>query len=163
MSVTQNILRTYTAPRKVMQGILAAGQREDCAIAILAAAVILIFVAQLPRLSREAFVSGQPVDMLIGGALMGWVCIFPIFAYGLAALSHIVARVFGGKGSWYGARIALFWTLLATGPLWLLNGLVAGFLGDGLPLKITGGLLLLAFFGYWALSLSVAERSPLGA
>ena len=87
---------------------------------------------------------------------MSW----PLMAYGLAGLSHLVARAFGGRGSWYSARLALFWTLLATTPAWLLHGLVAGFIGPGPALQAVGGLLLVAFLTIWSLTLREAERAP---
>ena len=58
-----------------------------------------------------------------------------------------------GQGSGLGARLALFWALLVTVPLWLLNGVVAGFIGEGLQVNITGGLLVVAFFWIWISSL----------
>jgi len=65
----------------------------------------------------------------------------------------------GGKGTWFGARLALFWSLLASTPLILLHGLVAGFIGDG-PVQMAVGLLWLAvFLWFWLSCLRRAERS----
>ena len=85
--------------------------------------------------------------------------IWPLMAYGLAGLTHLVARLLGGRGSWYSARLALFWALLASSPAWLLHGLVAGFIGPGPALSVVGGILLLAFLTIWALCLAEAERA----
>ena len=54
MSVALDILRTFRAPRAVLRKRIASGAREDRALAILMGACLLIFVAQWPRLSREA-------------------------------------------------------------------------------------------------------------
>ena len=54
-----------------------------------------------------------------------------------------------GKGSAYGARLALFWALLASSPLILLHGLTAGFIGPGLELQIVGLLWCVIFFWFW--------------
>ena len=77
--------------------------------------------------------------------------------YALAALSHLVARAAGARGTWYDARLALFWALLAASPLWLLNGLVAGFVGPGLQQDIVGGVALLAFLALWLRGLWALE------
>ena len=162
MAISAEILRTYRAPREVMRRLLAAGQREDRAIAYLMAACAIIFVAQWPRLRRAAMENpeGPPFEAQMSGALLGWIFIAPLLFYGIAALSHLVARLFGGQGTWWGARIALFWTLLAVSPLMLLNGLVAGFVGEGMQLNITGALTVLAFCTIWGISLVEAERAP---
>ena len=46
------------------------------------------------------------------------------FLYLVAGLSHLIARLVGGRGDWYRARMALFWSLLASTPLILLNDLI---------------------------------------
>lgn len=158
MSVTYDIVSTWRAPRATMRRLLAAGQREDRAIVFLIAACSLIFVAQWPRLARQAYIDDSvPLQALLGGALFGWVFLAPLFFYGLAAFSHLLARMMGGKGTWYGARLALFWALLSVAPLGMLQGLVAGFLGAGAALNIVATLLLVAFFVIWLLSLAEAE------
>lgn len=141
-----------------MRRLLAAGPREDRALAILMGACLLVFIAQWPAISRRAHLEELELNALLAGALFGWLFIAPLGLYLLAALSHLVAKLFGGKGGWYGARLALFWSLLASTPLILLNGLVAGFIGKGAALSIIG----LAWFGvflwFWLSSLKVAEQ-----
>ncbi len=121
----------------------------------------LIFVAQWPRLSREAYLDPSvPLDARIGGALMGWLFLVPLAAYGIAAATHLAARLFRGAGTWYSARLAFFWTILATSPAWLFHGLVAGFIGPGPAHTVVGALLLLAFVSIWGICLREAERGP---
>ena len=164
MALTSDILVTYRSPRAVMRKHLALGLREDRALMFLAIACVLIFVAQWPRLRREAFLDDAvPFNALLGGALMGWLFIAPLVLYGIAALSHLIARALGGQGSWYSARLALFWSLLAASPLWLLNGLVAGFIGPGLQLGLTSAIALAVFLIFWGLSLIEAEKPPVPA
>jgi len=160
MPVTRDITATYRGPGRVMQRLLQMGQREDRALAILMAACVVVFIAQMPRLAREAHLSGQELNMLLGGTLLAWVIIAPLIFYLLAALSHMVARLLGGKGDWFGARLALFWALLASCPLILLHGLVAGFVGPGPALDIVGLLWLVVFGWFWASGLRQAERAP---
>lgn len=160
MPVTSDIGATYRGPGRVMDRLLAAGQREDRALAILMAFCVLIFIAQMPRLSREAHLTGQELNVLLGGTLMAWIFIAPLLLYGLAAASHLIARAFGGQGSWYGARLALFWSLLASAPLLLLHGLVAGFVGPGAALQSVGFVWFAVFGWFWVTCLRRAERSP---
>lgn len=158
MPVTSDITATYRGPGRVMRRLLAMGQREDRALAIVMAACVLVFIAQLPRLAREAHLTGRELNMLLGGTLLAWVIIAPLLLYLLAAMSHGVARLLGGQGGWYGARLALFWSLLASTPLILLHGLAAGLIGPG-PAQDGVGLLWLAVFvWFWAASLRQAER-----
>lgn len=159
MPVTTDILATYRGPGRVINRLLEMGQREDRALAILMAGCSIVFVAQMPRLAREAHLTGQELNMLLGGALLGWIIIAPLMFYIIAAVSHIVAQIFGGRGEWYGARLALFWALLAASPLLLLQGLVAGFIGPGTELNIVGGLWVAVFSWFWISGLRQAERS----
>lgn len=153
-----DIVATYRSPRRVMRRHLAMGVREDSALVYLFAACGLIFVSRWPDLRRQAFVDDSvPFDALIGGALLGWLFIAPLALYALAAGSHLLARAMGGQGSWYTARLALFWALLAAAPLWLLNGLVAGFIGAGTQLTLTGVLALAVFLIFWGINLHQAE------
>lgn len=158
MAVTGDILATWRRPRRVMRRLLAGGAREDRALAILMGACAVIFVAQWPRLARDAHLDPSvPLDARLAGALLATVFILPLLAYGLAALSHVLARALGGRGTFAGARVALFWSLLATAPLMLFQGLVAGFLGPGPGLTLLGLVVLAAFLAIWGASLRVAE------
>src|SRR5690554_7026923 len=120
MSVSGDILGSYRSPRAVVRGLLAQGRREDRALVWLLLACGLIFVAQWPRLARVAHVSDEvPLAALMAGALFGWMFLAPLALYGLAAVLHLGLRALGRGGSMYGARLALFWSLLAVSPLWL--------------------------------------------
>ena len=50
-----DILRSYRTPRRVLRERIGTKAREDRAFATLMAGCVLTFVAQWPRLSREAF------------------------------------------------------------------------------------------------------------
>ena len=164
MAVTDDIVRTWRGPRAVMRDLLAHGRREDRAFAYLMAACFLIFIAQWPRLSRRAqgfeLPEGaeQPVlEQLVAYEMLSWLIVWPLLFYGLAALSHLAARAIGGQGTWYTARLALFWSLLASVPVLLLHGLTAAFMGPGTELSIVGGIWVLAFGTIWIQSLREAE------
>ncbi|MCV2890121.1 YIP1 family protein [Ruegeria aquimaris] len=158
MPVTADIVATYRGPRRVMRRLLDMGPREDRALALVMAFCVIAFVAQMPALARRAHLEQLELDMLMGGALLGSVIILPLVLYTLALLSHWVARVLGGRGTAYAARLALFWSLLASTPLLLLNGLVAGFIGPGPALSIVGLLWMVVFLWFWLSNLYQAER-----
>jgi hypothetical protein len=158
VSVVLDIAEAYRRPAPVFRRRLGAGAREDRALAILMAGCLLVFVAQWPRLQRLAFETGEELPPLIGGALFGWLFVMPLVAYALGAATHLIARLLGGRGTGYAARLALFWALLVASPLWLLWGLVAGFIGDGPQLAVVGAVALGAFLVHWSLNLWTAER-----
>lgn len=159
MPVTRDIAATYRAPRAVFRRLLSLGPREDRALAILMAGCVIVFVAQWPRLSREAHLTGQELNPLLGGTLMAWVMIAPLLFYVLAFLSLLVLRALGRRCGGYATRIALFWAFLAASPLILLHGLVAGFLGEGIELSVVGALWVGVFLWFWISNLREAGWS----
>src|SRR5690606_16239719 len=127
MAVTDDILATYRGPGRVARRLLAGERHEARALAYLLAGLIVAYVALLPLF------------------------------YGLAALSRLVARAFGGRGSYFAARIVLFWAFLAATPLMLLRGLVAGLAGPGPGLVAVSVLVFAVFLWFWLAGLAVAE------
>jgi len=156
MAVTTDIVASYRRPRAVMRRLLAMGVNEGRALAILMAGCGVTFIAQWPRLAREAHLTGQELNPLLGGALLGWVVIAPLAFYLIAYLGHLACRVFGGSGDGFAARLALFWAWLAASPLLLLYGLVAGFVGKGPGLTLVGAVWLAVFSWFWLSNLREA-------
>ncbi|MEZ5768145.1 MAG: YIP1 family protein [Paracoccaceae bacterium] len=154
----RDIAEAYRRPAPVFRRRLGEAPREDRALAVLMAACLMVFVAQWPRLQRLAFETGEDFEPLVGGALFAWLFVMPLVAYALGTLTHVIARMLGGQGSAYAARFALFWALLVASPLWLLSGLVAGFIGEGPQLALVGAVALGAFLVHWTLNLWTAER-----
>ncbi|MCK0143734.1 YIP1 family protein [Aliiroseovarius sp. F20344] len=157
MSVLQDMVKTYRNPRAVFRRRVGEGPREDRALAVLMFACALVFAAQMPRLARQAHETGEELNMLLAATLLGWLFIMPLVLYALGTITHLIARVFGGRGSAYTARFALFWALLCAAPIWLLWGLVAGFIGPGVQLSLVGLLALVVFILFWSINLREAE------
>lgn len=157
MAITRDIAATYRGPGGVIRRLLMVGPREDRALAILMAGCAMMFIGDWPRLAREAYLTGRELNPLLGGALFGWIVIAPLILYVIALVSHWIARVFRGRGTGYGARLALFWALLAASPLVLLRGLVAGFIGAGPGLTAIEVIWLVAFGTFWGFGLKEAE------
>ncbi|QQA44694.1 YIP1 family protein [Pelagovum pacificum] len=166
MPVTTDIVASWRRPRTVMRRFLDQGQREDRALIFLMTACFLLFIAQLPRLSRivagfEELPGGETPEFtaLVAYAFFGSMFVLPLVFYGLAGLSHLVARPLGGQGSWFGARLALFWALLASTPAALLYGLVRGFIGVGIQAALVGFIWTIAFVVIWLFCLTEAEAA----
>ncbi len=162
MPISSDIVQSYRAPRRVVRRQLANGVGEEQALAYVMIACFLFFIAQLPALSRAVYLlpDGPDFTMRAAGAFVGGVLFAPLFFYGLAALSHIVAKILGGQGTWLRARIALFWALLVVSPLVLLRGLVAGFIGAGQAETIVAAIVGIMFLIVWGLGLIEAESAP---
>ncbi|WP_432450116.1 YIP1 family protein [Aliiroseovarius marinus] len=158
MSVFQDVLRSYRTPRRVFRERLGVGTREDRALAILMFACLLVFAAQMPRLARQAHETGEDLNILLGAVLLGWVFIMPLVLYALGTATHVIAKLFKANTTSYGARFALFWALLCATPLWLLWGLVAGFIGPGVQMSLVGLIALSVFVLFWSLNLREAAR-----
>ncbi|MEM8978171.1 MAG: YIP1 family protein [Pseudomonadota bacterium] len=159
MPVLNDITASYRRPGTVMTRLLSMGQREDRALVILLGGCLLMFISSLPRLAREVFLTSGDLTQRAAYEFVAWMLVWPLILYGLAALSHIVAKLFGGQGTWYGARLALFWALLAATPIALLYGLTAGFIGPGIQKTLVALLWCAVFIWFWGTNLRVAERA----
>ncbi len=157
MAVTTDILASWRHPRASIRRHLARGRSEPFAFTLLLVFLILAFVGQWPQASREAFLAQEAsvAPRLLPRALAVLATI-PLW-YGLAALSRLIARALGGHGSWYGARLALFWALATVSPLMLLQGLVAGMIGPGPALVAVSTGVGFAFLWLWFTMLHEVE------
>ena len=159
MTITADIVATYRSPRRVMRSILGRGAGEPQALGFVMIACFIMWVSRLPSLQRAAFFNPDGAEFTTMAAVgaLGGIIFAPILFYGIAGLSHLIVRPFGGKGSWLVARIALFWSLLAVSPLVMLHGLVAGFIGAGTALTATALVGFLLFLVIWFQCLKEAE------
>lgn len=186
MSVAGDIVATYRRPGQVMARLLGAAPAEGRALALLMGACLLMFVAQMPRISREAATQAErglricaeqniaaadcdaPREALLAGAagaLMGWIFIAPLLFYTLAWLVHGALRLAraSGTASSYGTRLTLFWALLAATPLFLLQGLVAGVIGAGPQMTLVGVAAWAAVLWFWTAGLRTLRRGEKAA
>jgi hypothetical protein len=158
MPVTTDIVRTWRSPRAVQRDQLALGPREDRALIYLMLACGVLCVAQLPRLAREAHLLAEPLDQLIGSAVYGWVFVMPLAFYLLAILFWLALKALGRETAGVRLRIALFWALLASTPLALFHGLLAGMNGATLATNLVGAAWVLSFAVFAAAGLAEAAR-----
>ena len=161
MSTASAIFKSYRAPRAVARSFRDAGADEGTGLGWLFGACILFFIAQLPELSRVAHLSDgeTPLFGLALGTFFGTLLLAPIIFYVLATLTHYVAKLFGAKGVPTDARLAMFWGLLASSPLVLLQGVLAGFMGPGTGASLLALLAFGAFMWVWLNGLIELEGS----
>lgn len=130
MALTTDIVASYRRPRAVLRR--QQGDRREARILVyLMLGCGLIFVAQWPRLAREAHLSDEiPLDALLAGALFAWVFIAPLAFYALGGLLSLMLRLTGPVDA-FAVRLGLFWAVLCASPLMLFQGLAAGMIGPG--------------------------------
>lgn len=141
----------------------AAGIGEERLLAYIAFACLAAFISVLPKVVRtgEAMADENATIMLVSGQFVGFMIFGPLFFYGCAGLFHwIAATFFGGKGSYFDARLALFWSLVLGVPLMVIQallGLAAGaFALDWLP-PYLGLVVTLVWLWIWTSLLAHAE------
>ncbi len=138
MAVSTDILHSFARPRAVLRSLRDGERREARVLVYLMLACALIFVAQWPRLARQAHLDDSiPLDALLAGALFGWVFVAPLLFYAAAMLLALAMRLVAPVQP-FDVRLALFWSLLVASPMVLLQGLVTGLIGPGVAALVTG-------------------------
>lgn len=159
MAVISDILQSWRSPRLVVKRLLQQYPTEGFALSLLVAFLLLAFVAQWPAMSRAAYLEpAAPLAQRMVAAGLALMASIPLW-YGVAGLSHWVAVRFGGRGSYLGARIALFWALLSVAPVMLVQGMIRGFAGPGSLAVVAGALVLCGFLYLW-LNMIIATETP---
>ena len=177
MGVAADIVRTWRhGPQAVVAEHMARGPGEGRAFGFLMIGSLLVVVAQLPSLSRDAAAAamGQPVltplarslppefrsmDVFAAYTILPWLVIAPLLFYAVAFGVYGVSRLMGGRGTPFGARLAMFWSWLAATPAALLSGLTAALAGRSAA-DLTGILWIAVFAAFWWLSQREAARGP---
>lgn len=173
MAISTDILRTWRGPRQVFRGLLDQGPREDRLIFLVMVGCFLMFVAQLPILARISWQSQElaatnpdyevrELQMLIGSAFFGWLMLMPLVLYMVAGLGYLVLRLFRRPISGHGARLALFWAVLAAAPAFLLLGLLTGLNGPGPGATLVAVIWGAALMVFWVQGLREAIARPAG-
>ncbi len=159
MSVVSDIVESWRRPRAVLRRHLARGRSEPFVFTFLVVFLLICFVAQWPQAARTTTLNPEiPIAPQLLARALALLATIPLW-YLLAALGGLVARVLGGQGDWYGARVALFWALVTITPLVLLSGLVAAMIGTGPQLSLVGALTFGLFIAFWITNLVAAGRS----
>lgn len=161
MSIALEIVRTYCAPKEVQMRQMQAGEKsEGRALAVLMGACFLLFIATLPNLSRQAFLDPSvPFQGRMAGAFFAWLLMMPLVFYALSIVVKLVLKVVRKDAPGHHVRMAMFWALLASSPLWLLSGLAAGFTGESAGTTLSGVAAISAFLVFTIFGLVAAVRT----
>lgn len=160
MPVTQDIMRTYRAPRRVVRRLYAMGPREDRAIMWLMVGCFLMFLAGLPGLQRDSVQNGTDFQQATIYAFFALLMLLPLVFYGIAAVLFLLTKLARPAITGYGARIAVFWGWLAATPLALFYGVLVGFNGvDHRGTVLIGALWLAVLLWFWISGLAEVSRA----
>ncbi len=150
MPVARDIVRTYSAPRRVTRALYAMGPREDRAIMWLMVGCFLMFISGLPALQRSAVENGSNFQDGTVYAFFSLLILAPLLFYGIAFILFGLTRAVRPAATVYGARLAVFWGWLAATPLALFYGLLVGFNGLNHPgTVLVGTIWLAALIWFW--------------
>lgn len=156
------IAHAYRAPRAAMARQVREGMNEGRSLFHLFAACAMGAAASLPDALRaaQALPAGEARAGVVPAHIFGYMFVAPPVMYAVAALVHLAARAFGGRGGFAGARAALFWALLLGGPLALaLSVAEASGAGAWLRLAVAGA----TAYWLWLLAASLAETEGFAA
>ncbi len=160
MSTSAEIIRAYRGFGASMKRRLEEHPGEERLLMYLVIAILIFFVARVPNLLVLS--AAQATDEISSSAifmtnLAASFFFAPLMLYGVAALSHLLAKLFKGRGTSYGARLALFWALLVISPLALVSTVLqAAFAVDWISSALSIGMFLLFTF-VWGTCLSESE------
>ncbi|WP_370401422.1 YIP1 family protein [Sulfitobacter sp. JB4-11] len=160
MALTSDIVATYKGPSKVIGRFLGQGRNEVRALLFVLIAGLLMFIAAAPYQAREAQLNPEgPLEVRLYWSAFLFIFIVPLLLYVFAGMIWVVSKVARMPISGYQVRFTLFWALLASTPVLLLLGLVAGMIGPGLQLQATGFVWLAVFGWFWISGLISATRT----
>ena len=158
MSLLPDIVESWRAPTRVVRQHLNRPRSEAFIFTFLFTFLLVAFIAQWPVAARLSHLQPEiPMMQRMVAAGLGLLATLPIW-YGLAALSRLMAAAVGGQGTWYSARLTLFWALASITPAMLLMGLATAFLGQGRQTTFLGAVIGGVFVVRWILMLRETER-----
>lgn len=131
--VAARIVAAWREPRRIAAAERADGPDEPRLLAYLLGGCLLLGLARLPVQLREAAAGEGPVaganpTLLIVANAATMLFFVPLFLYAVAALLRALLALVGGTGDWRETRLAVFWSLLAAGPGFLLGYGIASLL-----------------------------------
>ena len=118
MAFWRDIAQTYVAPGTVIRRLLARNPAERVLLIYVMGACLMSFLVRLPRLAYIYQPTAEaPLEAYFAASMVAGLIFAPLFFYAIAAVSQLIARMFGGQWTWKGSRLALFWCLLAAQPV----------------------------------------------
>lgn len=159
------IINAYGGLRTSMRTQIDRGYGEEKLLALVTFGSFIVFLSFLPRLFATD-ISGNPDQSFAGGIIMWFFVVmffFPLVLYGIGAISHLIAKPFGGSGPFFNARHSLFWMLAVISPYLIVKamlGSIALQIGGVLGGNILAGLniiLVLIVLRIWGAFLAESE------
>ena len=160
MSLINNIVKSYWRPQDVFDDFHHHEFGESHALGFLTGGCAMAFTSHWPTLARKSHLTSEPLDMMLGGALFGWVFVAPLLLYMLAAALSVCLAILGLRRKGRLVRLSLFWAFLASGPIMLVYGLVSGFLGQGTASSGLGLLWIAVFIWFLVCGFRMIRRAP---
>jgi hypothetical protein len=151
------VARFFHDPRGSMRGVLVSNPNEGrlLAYALIAAAILLF--GRILGLFVDPSAVTDDIGAHVTAETVSMLFFVPIFYYGIAALGTMLARMFGGKGTWRDGRAAFFWAALVSAPVVVVCAMAGSMLGpDAKPAIAVIAQLGQVFFA-WALAQCFAE------
>ena len=160
------IVNAYGGFRASMRKQLDKNPGEEGLLALLIFGCFVIFLSFLPRLFATDL--SQAPDQSIAGGIIMWFFVvmffLPLLMYGIAWISHFIAKGFGTTNSNKNARHALFWGLTVLTPVFIAKAMLAsvfiqigGDLGQTM-LNALNVILALAILRIWGAMLAEAKE-----
>ena len=157
MSLIQDTLLTYSAPRAIIKSRLISSSEAQALIYLILGS-ILHFCGSVPFLLNS---SGDiPLTVFLSANFIGVVIFAPLLFYFFAVLGKFGVRLLGWRIKWIHSRVALFWAFLAVFPLTLVRGLISYVptnFGELLQLGFSF-LIFAIFLAYWFLGIHEAKK-----
>ncbi len=122
MTLYSEILRAYRGFGASMHRQLAQNPREEKLLLYVVLASLLGFVARVPGMidaARNSTNEEITIANLVGSNFVTTFFFGLIMLYIIASVSHLIAKIFKGAGTFKKARLALFWAALVIAPLYL--------------------------------------------
>lgn len=157
-----DIVGAYGGLRGSMRNQMDRGNDEARLMAYLAFGCFVIFLSFLPRL-LSTDLSGTDQSIAAGITVWFFAVMFfaPLILYGIAAISHLIAKAFGAKGPYHNARHAVAWMLVVLSPVLIVKGMLGSvFITLELPMAIgaLNALLAFAILRIWGAFLAESEN-----
>ena len=138
-----------------MKRYLEDGIREEQTLFFAILFGLLSFLSLLPALAKHAFLTNESLSALAAAQFISSVFMMPLLMYGIAAVSHLILKYFGGQGDYIGARRALFWAALVTTPAIFLTSIAEAYFSE--ISTILSVITTMIFIWQWVSNLKVLE------
>jgi hypothetical protein len=149
------VARFFYDPRGSMRAVLNSYPNEGRLLTYALVAAGIIIAGRIAMIL--GFIPPEADRMGMITAEVAGIVVFPLAYYAVSALGTLIARGFGGQGSWRDGRAAFFWAALVSAPVVVLSSLLPRML-SGIPFEVLTAIGQIGgVFFAWALAQCYAE------